>query len=80
MTTPIQDWGHDWNWYQQQTEQGKLDQTEIDANFPDDIDGSEFGWTASVDFIGDNDADVLVPDLQGQQAAKTPYVNLHLFP
>jgi hypothetical protein len=70
----------DWPVIWQATEQGELDQTEIDANFPDDIDGYELGWVAGTAASDVGAPSTVTPDIQGNQKTKTPYVGYHLFP
>ncbi len=45
-----------------------------------EISGDDRSWTNEVPAIHVAAPSVLTPDLQGKQAAATPYANLHLFP
>jgi hypothetical protein len=80
MTVPINYTPGDWPEVWAETAQGKLDQTEQDGLFPADVDGYELGWVAGTAQSKVGAPSTVTPDLQGNQATKTPYVNLHLFP
>ncbi len=81
MSATTQDWVHDWNFYYANIAQGKINQTEIDANNPSDVDGGDQLWAYYVAKIQANDPALLTTiDIQGNQIAKTPYVTYHLHP